>query len=138
MSEHHALDRTVRPLHRPMRQRQCQRLRQSFRYRLRQRPERAWLRQKARERPGEAQQPGGAQQPGEAQRPRARLESCVSRSQRVRALAASGRDAGMATAEYAIATIAAVGFAGLLITVLKSGTVKGLLSGIIQSALSIG
>jgi small-conductance mechanosensitive channel len=44
----------------------------------------------------------------------------------------------MATAEYAIATIAAVGFAGLLITVLKSDTVKGLLSGIIKSALSIG
>jgi hypothetical protein len=47
-------------------------------------------------------------------------------------------DAGMATAEYAIATLAACGFAGLLVTLLKSGEVKGLLTGIIRSALSIG
>jgi len=46
-------------------------------------------------------------------------------------------EAGLATAEYAIATIAAVGFAGLLIAVLKSDTVRGLLEGIISSALSI-
>ncbi|MCK9792946.1 DUF4244 domain-containing protein [Isoptericola sp. 4D.3] len=46
-------------------------------------------------------------------------------------------EAGLATAEYAVATVAAVGFAGLLIAVLKSGTVKGLLEGIISSALSI-
>ena len=48
------------------------------------------------------------------------------------------REAGMATAEYAIATIAAVGFAGLLILVLKSQTVRGLLTGLIESALSVG
>nr|WP_083942321.1 DUF4244 domain-containing protein [Sanguibacter suarezii] len=48
------------------------------------------------------------------------------------------REAGMATAEYAIATIAAVGFAGLLILVLKSQTVRGLLTTIIESALSVG
>lgn len=47
-------------------------------------------------------------------------------------------EAGMATAEYAIATIAAVGFAGLLIVVLKSDTVRGLLTSLITSALSIG
>ncbi|MBI9115976.1 DUF4244 domain-containing protein [Sanguibacter suaedae] len=46
-------------------------------------------------------------------------------------------DAGLATAEYAIATIAAVGFAGLLITVLKSETVRGLLTSLITSALSV-
>jgi len=44
----------------------------------------------------------------------------------------------MATAEYAIATLAACGFAGLLVTLLKSGEVKGLLTGIIRSALAIG
>lgn len=44
----------------------------------------------------------------------------------------------MATAEYAIATIAAVGFAGLLILILKSETVRSLLSGLIESALSVG
>jgi hypothetical protein len=51
--------------------------------------------------------------------------------------AAADPEAGLATAEYAIATIAAVGFAGLLIAVLKSDTVRGLLEGIISSALSV-
>jgi hypothetical protein len=46
-------------------------------------------------------------------------------------------EAGLATAEYAIATIAAVGFAGLLILVLKSDAVRGMLEGIIGSALSV-
>ena len=46
-------------------------------------------------------------------------------------------DAGMATAEYAIATLAAVGFAGLLVVILKGNEVKGLLSGIIRQALSL-
>ena len=46
-------------------------------------------------------------------------------------------EAGLATAEYAVATVAAVGFAGLLIAVLKSDTVRGLLESIISSALSI-
>lgn len=44
---------------------------------------------------------------------------------------------GAVTAEYAIATVAAAGFAGLLALVLKSGTVQGLLSGLISSALSV-
>lgn len=52
-----------------------------------------------------------------------------------RRVAARGEQ-GMATAEYAIATIAAVGFAGLLIVVLRSGEVRGLLLGIIRGALS--
>ncbi|MCA5892140.1 DUF4244 domain-containing protein [Isoptericola sp. NEAU-Y5] len=46
-------------------------------------------------------------------------------------------EAGLATAEYAVATVAAVGFAGLLIALLKSETVRGLLENIITSALSI-
>lgn len=50
---------------------------------------------------------------------------------------ATDPEAGLATAEYAIATVAAVGFAGLLIAVLKSDTVRGLLEGIISSALSV-
>lgn len=48
-----------------------------------------------------------------------------------------GSDAGMATAEYAIVTLAAVGFAGLLVVILKSGEVKGLLTGIVRQALSL-
>lgn len=51
---------------------------------------------------------------------------------------APGDDAGMATAEYAIAMIAAVGFAGLLVAVLTSATVRELLTGLVTSALSHG
>lgn len=47
-------------------------------------------------------------------------------------------EAGMATAEYAIATLAAAGLAGLLIAILKSDTVRGLIEGLITSAFSIG
>lgn len=46
-------------------------------------------------------------------------------------------DAGMATAEYAIATLAACGFAALLLALLRGGEVRGLLMGIITRALSV-
>jgi len=45
---------------------------------------------------------------------------------------------GSATAEYAIATMAAVGFAGLLVVILRSDEVRGLLMGIIRNALAVG
>jgi Protein of unknown function (DUF4244) len=45
-------------------------------------------------------------------------------------------DAGMATAEYAVVTLAACGFAGLLVAILRSDAVRGLLLGIIQRALA--
>jgi hypothetical protein len=48
-----------------------------------------------------------------------------------------GADVGMATAEYAVTTLAAVGFAGVLLTILRSGAVRGMLEGIIHRALSI-
>ncbi|WP_448062192.1 DUF4244 domain-containing protein [Cellulomonas hominis] len=51
-------------------------------------------------------------------------------------LARGSDDVGMATAEYAIATVAAVGFAGLLIVILRSDEVRELLLGIIRGALS--
>ena len=44
---------------------------------------------------------------------------------------------GMATAEYAIATLGAVAFAGLLVVILRSDEVRGFLLGIIRSALSV-
>ena len=55
------------------------------------------------------------------------------------AATASGLDpeAGMATAEYAIASIAAAGLAGLLIVILKSDMVRGLIEGLVASAFSI-
>ena len=43
---------------------------------------------------------------------------------------------GATTVEYAIGTIAAAGFAGLLIVILKSDTVRAALESIIQEALS--
>lgn len=49
----------------------------------------------------------------------------------------SSSERGAVTAEYAIATVAAAAFAGLLAIVLKSGSVQGLLSGLISSALSV-
>jgi hypothetical protein len=48
-----------------------------------------------------------------------------------------GGDVGMATAEYAIATVAAAGFAGLLIAILRSDEVRGLLLGIVRGALAV-
>lgn len=48
------------------------------------------------------------------------------------------RDEGMATAEYAVATVAACTFAGLLVLIMRSDEVRALLTGIIQRALSIG
>lgn len=45
---------------------------------------------------------------------------------------------GLATAEYAIATIAAAGFAGLLMVILRGGDVKAMLTSLVQSALTIG
>ena len=48
------------------------------------------------------------------------------------------REAGMATAEYAIATLAAVAFAGLLAVVLGSDEVRSMLLSLIRSALTLG
>ena len=47
-------------------------------------------------------------------------------------------DDGSATAEYAIATMAAVGFAGLLVVIMKSDEVRGILTDLVRSALSFG
>ena len=46
-------------------------------------------------------------------------------------------DEGAVTAEYAIATIAAVGFAALLVVVLRSDEVRGLLLGLVTRALAM-
>ncbi len=46
-------------------------------------------------------------------------------------------DSGAATAEYAIATLAAVGFAGLLVVILRSDEVRAMLTDIIRNALQL-
>ena len=45
---------------------------------------------------------------------------------------------GAATAEYAIVIMAAVGFAGLLVVIMRSDEVRGVLSDLVRSALSVG
>lgn len=45
---------------------------------------------------------------------------------------------GSATAEYAIATMAAVGFAGLLVVILKGDEVRGILTELVTRALTAG
>ena len=66
--------------------------------------------------------------------------SRLSRSRLARFRLAHSRladDEGSATAEYAIATMAAVGFAGLLVVILRSNEVRAMLLDIIRNALSI-
>lgn len=46
------------------------------------------------------------------------------------------QEEGLATAEYGIVMLAAVGFAGLLVVILSSSEVQGLLSGLVENALS--
>jgi hypothetical protein len=47
-------------------------------------------------------------------------------------------EAGSATAEYAIATMAAVGFAGLLVAILRGDEVKQILTDMVRRALTFG
>ena len=49
----------------------------------------------------------------------------------------SAEERGAATAEYVIATMAAVGFAGLLVVILRSGEVQGILTDMVRTALSL-
>ena len=46
--------------------------------------------------------------------------------------------AGAATAAYIVATMAAVGFAGLLIVILRGDEVRGILTELVRSALTVG
>jgi hypothetical protein len=60
------------------------------------------------------------------------VRTLIIRYQRLRAEAA---DAGMNTAEYAVGTLAAVGFAAVLYKVLTSSNIQSMLSAIIARAL---
>lgn len=50
---------------------------------------------------------------------------------------AAADDTGAATAEYAIATMAAVAFAGLLVVIMRSDEVRGILTDLIRRALTV-
>lgn len=56
--------------------------------------------------------------------------------QRIRRRFAS--EVGASTAEYAIVTMAAVAFAGLLVAILRSDEVRGILFDLVQRALTFG
>ena len=45
-------------------------------------------------------------------------------------------ETGAATAEYAIATMAAVGFAGLLVVIMRSDEVRAILFDLVKNALT--
>ena len=55
-----------------------------------------------------------------------------------RAAALFADDTGAATAEYAIATMAAVAFAGLLVVIMRSDEVRQILTDLVRRALSVG
>jgi len=46
-------------------------------------------------------------------------------------------ESGAATAEYAIATMAAVAFAGLLVVIMRSDEVRGILTDLVRRALTV-
>jgi hypothetical protein len=52
-------------------------------------------------------------------------------------LATAGSDAGMTTAEYAVGTVAACGFGGILYKVITSPEILGLLRDVIASAFKL-
>jgi hypothetical protein len=62
----------------------------------------------------------------------------IKMKQLVRSLKRFRSEAGSATAEYAIATMAAVGFAGLLVTILRGDEVKQILTDMVRRALTFG
>lgn len=47
-------------------------------------------------------------------------------------------DSGMTTAEYAVGTLAACGFAALLVSILRGSAVKDLLLALVTRALALG
>lgn len=46
-------------------------------------------------------------------------------------------ESGAATAEYAVATMAAVAFAGLLVVIMRSDEVRGILTDLVRRALTV-
>jgi len=60
----------------------------------------------------------------------------VAQAARRALLGRAAGDAGAATAEYAIATMAAVAFAGLLVVILQSDEVRGMLLDLVRRALT--
>ena len=71
-------------------------------------------------------------------------ESRIHRNRAVRGDGQPGRpvrlvreERGAATAEYAVATLAAVGFAGLLVVIMRSDEVREMLTDVVRTALTL-
>lgn len=64
--------------------------------------------------------------------PRRALDHALGRARR-----RARDDEGAATAEYAITIMAAVGFAGLLVVILRSGEVQAILTDLVTRALTV-
>ncbi|MFD9909099.1 DUF4244 domain-containing protein [Streptomyces sp. NPDC059063] len=62
---------------------------------------------------------------------------CAWTARRMREGARGAKDAGMATSEYAMGLIAAVGFAGVLYKVVTSGPVRSGLQALVERALHV-
>lgn len=54
-----------------------------------------------------------------------------------RAAVLYGDETGAATAEYVVATMAAVAFAGLLVVIMRSDEVRGMLTDLVRRALTV-
>ncbi|KAA9085274.1 DUF4244 domain-containing protein [Microbacterium radiodurans] len=61
----------------------------------------------------------------------------IPRLTRARAARLFADESGAATAEYAIATMAAVAFAGLLVLIMRSDEVRGILTDLVRRALTV-
>ena len=71
-------------------------------------------------------------------RPVRLLSAPAGRPEAARARCDTTNEVGAATAEYIVATMAAVGFAGLLIVILRGDEVRGILTELVRSALTVG
>jgi hypothetical protein len=85
---------------------------------------------------GRARTVGRSRGPGEAGR--ARLVKHLGAVRVFARRARSMGEQGMTTAEYAVGTMAAVAFAGLLLAIVRSGPVKNALTKLIMTALGTG
>lgn len=66
-----------------------------------------------------------------------RVSQAVAAKALERCAESAGDEEGSTTVEYALGAVATAGFAGLLLAVLKSGSMKNLLNGIMQSVLGV-
>lgn len=65
------------------------------------------------------------------------MNRSLARLTRARAAKLFADESGAATAEYAIATMAAVAFAGLLVVIMRSDEVRGILTDLVRRALTV-